>query len=839
MPASSPVAAHAGHDERYRLLDEVGSGAMGVVYTAWDRSLDRKVALKLLHDRFLGRENQERLRAEAQTMARLSHPNVVPVYDVGERDGRTFFAMELVAGDSLDRWLETARAWRDVLGVFIDAGRGLSAAHAAGIVHRDFKPSNILVGDDGRVRVADFGVARAIGSVLDSADVELGAMAVVETVSGAVVGTPAYMAPEQLRGERVDERADQFAFCVSLFEALSGTRPFGGETLADRLAAIDRGTPALDADVPVWLAAAVARGLAADPADRFESVDEMLRALRGPKSSGRRRALLALAAGAVGASIVGYFAFGSGSAHQPCENLDRELSGVWDGDRRGDVRDALIDAGIAPDRLDLVTGPLDRYADAWMTMRGDACNKTHDSGDQSAYVLDLRLRCLSLRRTELGVSVDQLGKLSGDDVLVSAIGLATDLTGLEACADVDALAAVTALPTSDRARAEIARVREDVVRARTGLDTIEPLTTAERVVDAAIATEYPPAIAEARVLYAARLRQSGDLDAAESQVRAAAQAASDGNDKRALADAWIELGQILVHGGKIDEVAGVLAAAEPVVMGTHDRSLAAGFYNLAASVAESRGEIETAAEHVRRSIEQLRASDEPARVLIAKYELRLAHLSLTIGDLETAEHMARTGIDRSRDIFGADNPLSVPNAITLLQILTEQGNWDEAEVIARTAIASAELAMTWKSPRSDLLVDVLNAAGELERARVRSAAARANHQRALDIATSEKDSIGQTDALIGLGMVAALDGDAAAQRRACERGLALAETERINKLDSHAVALALLCVADAAMSEGAPAEARALAERARVAADEAGAVAVRKRAEAAIARFAE
>lgn len=837
MPAPARVAAHAGEDERYRLLDEVGSGAMGVVYTAWDRSLDRKVALKLLHDRFLGGESQARLRAEAQTMARLSHPNVVPVYDVGEREGRTFFAMELVAGDPLDEWLKTERTWRDVVAAFVDAGRGLAAAHAAGIVHRDFKPSNVLVGDDGRVRVADFGVARAIGSVLDEQVVELSANAVVQTVSGAVVGTPAYMAPEQLRGERVDARADQFAFCVSLFEALAGERPFGGDTIADRLAAIGRGVPALDADVPPWLVSVVARGLAADPNERFETVDDMVRALRGPAPSQRRRIGLALGAGAAIAGVIGYVAFGSTSAAEPCANLERELAGVWDDDRRAELTASLSGAGVAADGVELVTGPLDRYAGAWMEMRTDACSKTHDSGDQTAYVLDLRLRCLSLRRVELGVAAEQIADLSGDDSLSAAIGLATSLTPLDACADVDALAAVTPLPLDPEARAAIARVREQVVRGRAMLDITHPQASAKDTVDAAVATGYPPAIAEARVLYAVRLRQSGDRGAAEREVRAAAQAAADGNDDRALADAWIELGQNLVWRGRIEEVAGVLAAAEPVVMGTGDYTLAAAFHNLSASVAESRGRTRDAIDHMRRAVDHMRSSGEPARVDLAKYEFRIAYLSEWVGDMQTAVDMVRAGIDRYRLVFGGNDPRIVTGQTTLAHALTALGQLDEARAVALSAIANAEQTLEWKRPDMALLTDATSALGNVELARSDIAAARAAYERALELAVADADDVGRVDALIGMGRVAERSGDGAAHARRCSEAFALATESAKSDFEPRLEAEAALCLSRAVAASGDTERAIDLAGRALEAADAVTAVTVGEQARAQLERL--
>src|SRR5262249_21319049 len=237
----------------------LGAGGMGVVYRAVDPRLDRPVALKLLRSELSGDEARARLLREAQAMARLSHPNVIVVYEVGTFGGQTFVAMELVTGQTLRDWLRAAkRPWRAVLDRFVQAGRGLAAAHAAGIVHRDFKPANVLLAADARVRVLDFGLARA-GAEAPALDASSpsptpSSLAGEITASGALVGTPAYMAPEQRGGRRADERSDQYSFCVSLHEGLYGERPGNA--------------PPPTGDAPAWLRRAIARGLAREPSDR-------------------------------------------------------------------------------------------------------------------------------------------------------------------------------------------------------------------------------------------------------------------------------------------------------------------------------------------------------------------------------------------------------------------------------------------------------------------------------------------------------------------------------------------------------------------------------------------
>ena len=276
---------------RYEVIERIGSGGMGVVYRARDPSLHREVAIKLVKpERMRGRggaEHRARLLREARAMAQLGHPNVVRVYDVGEHEEGVFLAMELVEGTDAARWFRQERPeWQRVLAVFRAAGRGLAAAHAAGLVHRDFKPANVLVGDDLRVRVMDFGLARTAEDIRGSSepltDPDPGWSEAV-TSHGAVVGTPAYMAPEQFLGLAADARSDQYSFCASLWEALFHRLPFGGRNpraIAAAKANDELRLPPPGSGVPHELVAVLQRGMSAERDRRFESMAAVLRALR-------------------------------------------------------------------------------------------------------------------------------------------------------------------------------------------------------------------------------------------------------------------------------------------------------------------------------------------------------------------------------------------------------------------------------------------------------------------------------------------------------------------------------------------------------------------------------
>ncbi|QRN97358.1 protein kinase [Archangium violaceum] len=283
---------------RYVIETRLGAGGMGVVYAAKDPSLGRTVALKLLRPGAGTGEDEGRARLvrEAQAMARLSHPNVLPLFELGTEEGRVFLAMERVEGPTLAGWLrERERPWREVLALFLQAGEGLAAAHRAGLVHRDFKPANVLVGADGRPRVTDFGLVRhgtreeggTPGAVLG--DPEESAL----TRVGAVPGTPAYMSPEQLAGLEVDARGDQFSFCVALHEALHGVRPF--EARARDEARWRRVPVPRRPRLPGHVRAALDRGLSLEPEARFPSMDELLAALARPPTPRWRPVVLVAA----------------------------------------------------------------------------------------------------------------------------------------------------------------------------------------------------------------------------------------------------------------------------------------------------------------------------------------------------------------------------------------------------------------------------------------------------------------------------------------------------------------------------------------------------------------
>lgn len=296
----SPRAADAAMVGRYAILKVLGEGGMGTVYACFDDQLDRRVALKLLK----GPESEDarkRMLREAQAMAKLSHPNVVPVFEVGEHEGQLFVAMEYVRGQTLARWQsEEERDWKDVLEKYLQAGRGLEAAHAEGLVHRDFKPHNAVVGTEGRVRVLDFGLAAKHGdkavTQTHSTIIPRAKDAALDTPlteTGTVMGTPAYMPPEQFMSGTVDARSDQFSFCVALWEGLYGLRPFEGKTTAELFTKVAQGkfTESPRRHVPAVIRTALERGLKSTADERWPDMATLLRELEATSSRGRRRTI--------------------------------------------------------------------------------------------------------------------------------------------------------------------------------------------------------------------------------------------------------------------------------------------------------------------------------------------------------------------------------------------------------------------------------------------------------------------------------------------------------------------------------------------------------------------
>jgi eukaryotic-like serine/threonine-protein kinase len=492
----------------FRVARELGRGGMGVVYEAFDPDLERKVAIKVVRDREASSAAGARLLREAQAMARLAHPHVVAVHEVGTVDGQVFLVMELVAGDTLATWLKAApRSWREVVDALEQAGEGLAAAHAANLVHRDFKPSNVLVDRDGRVRVGDFGLANG------------GERGLAHGSERAVAGTPGYMAPEQLAGDPIDGRADQYAFAVTLREALQY---------------VDK--------VPRRVRAAIARAMQALPRDRFADMDELLDELRRALST--RRRVVFVGAGVALASAV--LAATIATATRPAVGCGEDLvDRVWTGS-------ASLPAAVASHVTEAATTTrlVDDWAASWKLSRAAACK---------ADARDARVACLDRQLAELRA---QIAIWSGGDSDANTVAAASALPDPALCSN-HAVALIASVPL-------IAELAELAALQRSG-KSAHGRGLAKVVVAQAEATGDPHTIASA-LLAAGRVeRDVGDLGAARADLARAAEQASRAGDNDELADALMAGALVAGDQGRALDGLGLADAARAIASNPNRR----------------------------------------------------------------------------------------------------------------------------------------------------------------------------------------------------------------------------------------------------------------------------
>ncbi|MEM6988952.1 MAG: serine/threonine-protein kinase [Myxococcota bacterium] len=743
---SEPVEERSGALEpgetlgRYVVLYRLGTGGMGIVYAAYDPQLDRKVALKLLRHLSSNPKRRkratERLLREARSMARLTHPNVITVHDVAVLDARIFVAMEHVDGVTLTRHLAAGeQPWRKVIDILAAAGRGLAAAHEAGLVHRDFKPDNVMLARDGRVLVMDFGLARALApddnesiasmSMPSTAvsDIEADSSGVLALQSqgkapaSRVAGTPGYMAPEQHRGKPTDSRTDQFSFCVTLYEALYRQRPFKGETpdeIADEIEAERIVEPPTDAGVPSWVRAILFRGMRPRAEDRWESMSQLLAALGNDPAVHRRRFLLWGGVSTLVACTAGAGVYLQATSDAPCVRADDRMDGVWGDRQRNRVASAFaaVDRPYAQDALQGTVEGMDRYADEWLTMQFEACEANRVRGEQSDDLFDLRMDCLNRRHAELRALSELFGEADVSVVKESVVAT-SKLTPLGACADVQLLRTTVPMPDDPDVRKAVTEIRDELARSKAYQDGARydrAIELVAAVLDDARGVDYPPVLAEALVQRGSTLLAKGDFTEAEPALREALHTAAAGRHDEVAARAWIEMAHVLSQSGQIERSAEAVEAANAAVLRTGEPpELVARLSNVRGAVLFSQGDYARSQLAFERalSMQQKVYGENHASVAGFYNNLALAHGQQ--GDLVESMRFLKRAVELEEKVLGSVHPRIALIVGNLGAMEAQQGHLEAAEKQIRRSIDIFERSVC-NAPRLGVMMNNL---GEL------------------------------------------------------------------------------------------------------------------------------
>ena len=708
---------------RYVVLSRLGQGGMGIVYEAYDPELNRKLAIKLLHP--LGRKKSEekaaeqrlRLLREAQAMARLTHPNVITVHDVGPYEDGVFVAMEFVDGSTLGKWLETERPWTEVLAVFTKAANGLAAAHRADLIHRDFKPENVMVANDGRVLVMDFGLARGVGEVEDEIDessdpITTGRVDVLDTNltrAGAIMGTPAYMAPEQHMGMPADGKSDQFSFCISFWEGLYGQRPFGGNSPASLALQMSEGEilePARTRDVPTWLRKVLERGLSVSPDERWPSMEILAAELARDHEGGRRRVWWGLGLAAV---LAGSYAVVSAGDDDDsvCRGAERELGGIWDAETKKRVEAAMVSTGrgYAQASYDAVARHLDAYAQQWTTSHRAACEATWVRGEQSERLLDLRMACLDGRRAAMAALVELLAQ-ADDDVLEHAVAATEDLPPIDRCDDLALLSAQVRPPASQADVDRVGEIRERLDEARaleTSTKYDEGLELARAADEQARGIDYLPIQAEARFSLALLERESGHYPEGARLLFETIELAEQAHHDELRADAWIELvttvGGYQGEPGRALELLGI-ASATTRRLGEGQESRLFELAHLRAEMLRRVDRLDEAREAYDSALEMHEALHGEDNLESVRLLTGLANVLSRQGKYEEALEHKRRGLALQEAQLGPDHPQLAETIKSLGRTLGDMGRDEEALEHHRRALEIRQASLGPDHPRT-------------------------------------------------------------------------------------------------------------------------------------------
>ena len=780
---------------RYELGHRLGRGASGDVLLARDPKLDREVAIKLLRPQpgRRGAEGRRRFIREAQSIAALSHPNVVKVFDVGDfswasiqeqasddsDDERgVFIVMERVLGDDLQDWLTAQEhPWEEILLHFGLAGEGLIAAHAHGIVHRDFKPSNVLVSRTGAVKVVDFGLAlvHGPGSSSELSEAVTGADRPLAgegrlTEDGTVLGTPLFMAPEQHRGEPADARVDQYAFCASLYLALYGHAAFEGQTLAELAFAKQAGSPSRPpgTSVPVSIHRAISRGLCPDPGDRWPTMDALLRALQPPRSI--KRPLVLAALGGAGLTIA-VLAIPSSPDTSRCDPEHR-IAQVWNDARNNALHTALEDTGLpyAQDTHARLGTALDTHTERWGANYRGACEDPGLVGKAR----DLRMQCLVRQLEELDVLLNVVSE--GDPAVVErSVGAVSSLSAPRDCLDAGYVGAMVESPDDPDLAGHVERLRERMLelgalerlgRYATGMEMAREIAAeAERL-------GYPPLLADALLQRGSLEERAGDYETARTTLEraffiaqplpyptVATRAATTlvwiyGHRLRRYekAEQWgrharAALEQLGTPPGEEADLLDILSAVD-IDRGDNEQALERNLRALAlnehegpVSLATSHNNVATALDALGRHGEALREYGEalelrreqlgPKHPAVATVLYNMGNTHWKAGELEPAIEAHRSALAIRENTLGPDHPRTAQSLNNIAAILSDDDQLEEAEHLMVRAQAIWE--KTYGPDHPHVVGTIANLAAFRER-RGDLAGARQSYARALSLA---------------------------------------------------------------------------------------------------------
>ncbi len=746
---------------RYSLLRVLGTGGMGVVFSAYDEELERKVAIKVLGGRADdGTTGRARIRREAQALAKLSHPNIVQIYEVGEENGQIYLVMELIDGDNLREWRTLDdRSWQDVVACWMDAGRGLAAAHRAGLIHRDFKPDNAIVGHDGRVRVVDFGLARSgegrdgnissSGRLFSSDASSQGRINLTGsnddatlTVVGTLLGTPAYMSPEQHLREPVDHRADIFSFCVSLFEGLYGERPFvgRGKELTRAVLCGEIRPPATESDVPQWVRRAVLRGLEVNPENRWQDMDALLAALADDPAA-RRRRFAGFAGVALAAALVGGLVRGASEdpPPDPCAGAGASIDAVWSPDQAAALAASFKETGLvyADVTGSRVQAKIDAYVEAWRATSVAACEDTHVHHRQSDELLDRRLACLREREREVLALVRSLTE-GGSSAVNHAIQASESLTPLTRC-DAELLLHDRVVPPPNEATAaEVEEIREELARIKATSDAGRPREVVEAAAEAvtrAEALDYPPILGEANLRRGLLEQKIGDDSGCEGSFQAAWYAALAGDDDETALLVATYMPRVLARRPDRHDEAELWIGTAEALGRRRGATEQDRLYLLAnrARLAKQGGRYAEAAEHLKEALAIAEAEYGPTSSEAALVHEDIAHGQRLLGDYAGALVHVELALASIRERHGDEHPKLAAVLQSQAMILSHIGDHERSDAAVREALRLTEQAYGPDSPR---LAYMLNDLAVSACDRGRFAEAEADYRRAIDLRVS-------------------------------------------------------------------------------------------------------